>query len=282
MAKEIWKNFQNGFLKLNKAMQEFLTFQLYGPMAAWGDIAVGEARPTSLHPSKSSIIGLVAASLGIPRSTKNNTHADEQAEQDLLNLAQNLGFAVCVGASGSPLRDYHTAQVPSSKKNQTFYTRRDELSEIKLNTILSSRDYRCDPFYRIVLWRRRDELSFSLQKIQKALAFPHFPLYLGRRSCPLSLPLNPEIIEAKNLLEIWGQISKKENSGIADILREQIRFESPVFLHWETLPRENPEDISGIPPQMTVLRRDIWASPKRRQFLTREEHKSPLPEEKDL
>ena len=48
-------------------MQEFLIFRLYGSMASWGDIAVGEFRPTFDHPSKSAVIGLIAAAMGIRR-----------------------------------------------------------------------------------------------------------------------------------------------------------------------------------------------------------------------
>jgi CRISPR system Cascade subunit CasD len=38
-------------------MRDYLLFRLYGPLAAWGDIAVGEYRPSFAHPSKSAIIG---------------------------------------------------------------------------------------------------------------------------------------------------------------------------------------------------------------------------------
>ena len=48
-------------------MREFLIFRLYGMMASWGDIAVGELRPTFDHPSRSAIVGLLAAALGIRR-----------------------------------------------------------------------------------------------------------------------------------------------------------------------------------------------------------------------
>ena len=48
-------------------MADFLVFQLYGALASWGDIAVGEYRPSQGHPSKSAITGLLAAALGIER-----------------------------------------------------------------------------------------------------------------------------------------------------------------------------------------------------------------------
>ena len=49
-------------------MPDYLIFQLYGQMAAWGDIAVGETRRSALQPSKSALLGIVGASLGIDRN----------------------------------------------------------------------------------------------------------------------------------------------------------------------------------------------------------------------
>ena len=48
-------------------MPEYLVFQLYGPFMSWGDIAVGEMRPSAMMPAKSAILGLLAAAVGIKR-----------------------------------------------------------------------------------------------------------------------------------------------------------------------------------------------------------------------
>ena len=57
-------------------MKDFLVFQLYGVLAAWGDIAVGEYRPSLGHPTKSAVTGLLGAALGVDRS-------DESQHQQL-------------------------------------------------------------------------------------------------------------------------------------------------------------------------------------------------------
>ena len=46
---------------------DFLVFQLQGPMAAWGDTAVGEFRPSLDAPGLSSLVGLLGAALGLRR-----------------------------------------------------------------------------------------------------------------------------------------------------------------------------------------------------------------------
>ena len=121
-------------------MRDYLVFRLYGPMAAWGEIAVGEHRPSFAHPSKSAIIGLLAAALGIRR--------DEEDRQK--SLADSFLYAVRTDAIGSLLRDYHTTESP---RGQSFTTRRREMLAVQEQkrsgkkfegTILSTRDYRCD------------------------------------------------------------------------------------------------------------------------------------------
>ena len=44
-------------------MKECLLFQLYGPMASWGQVAVGDQRPSDSQPTKSAVLGLISASL---------------------------------------------------------------------------------------------------------------------------------------------------------------------------------------------------------------------------
>ncbi len=160
----------------------YLLFRLYGPMASWGEIAVGESRHSAIYPGKSALLGLMAAALGIRR--------DE--EQRLTALAAGYRFAVKVISAGHPLRDYHTAQAPDSVGKFVYRTRRDELvvGKERLGTILSSREYRCDAL-TLVAVVAEEGAPYSLEEIRKALLKPRFYLYLGRKSCPLAAPLNP-------------------------------------------------------------------------------------------
>jgi CRISPR system Cascade subunit CasD len=172
---------------------DYLVFQLQAPLVAWGETAVGEFRPTANYPSESALLGLLAAALGIRRE-------DEDAHAA---LRVGYGFAIGVLSSGHLLRDYHTAQVPGrvALKNRPHNSRRDELSLPKhdLNTILSTRDYRQDAA-SLVAVQDRDGAPHALSELAQALAKPRFTLYLGRKACPPALPLNPQVIVAKNAL----------------------------------------------------------------------------------
>lgn len=230
-------------------MADFLLFRLYGPMASWGDIAVGEYRPSFAHPSKSAIVGLLAAAIGIRRDEE-----DRQRE-----LADGCLFAVRVDAMGFLLRDYHTVQSPSAKKGIIHYTRRSELSGEDINTILSSRDYRCDALYTVAI-TSRETSPYSAQALAEKLRKPGFVLYLGRKSCPPALPLYPKVVAASTFKEAL----KKADFPTDDCLDGATS--SPVGVYWE-------DGIeSGYDSEHVITRRDMPISRKRWQFNERHEN----------
>jgi len=230
-------------------MRDYLVFRLYGPMASWGDIAMGEYRPSFAHPSKSAVIGLLAAALGIRRD-------EEERQKD---FADSCTYAVQVDAMGNLLRDYHTVQVPSSgigQNRKIFLTRRAELAETELNTILSSRDYRCDAFYTVAT-SFNDGAPYSAQQLAEALRRPVFTLYLGRKSCPLALPLCPRVVNAATIKEVFAKVTA------SDELLNLVRSESHV-VYWES------ED-GGYEREQVITRRDMPRSRARWQFSERKE-----------
>lgn len=166
---------------------EYLLFRLYGPLASWGEIAVGESRHSDVYPGKSALLGLLAAALGIRR--------DEEERQAALSVGYR--FAVKVVSAGHPLRDYHTTQAPDSVGKVVYRTRREELilGKERLGTILSNREYRCDALSLVAVAAQADA-PHTFIEIREALLKPRFHLYLGRKSCPLAAPLNPLVRSA--------------------------------------------------------------------------------------
>ncbi len=169
-------------------MDDYLVFQLYAPLAAWGGQTVGQERPSEDHPSRSALLGLLAAALGIRRGEEEKHRA----------LRDACRFGIKLLAPGLALRDFHTIQVPpSAKKQQHLQTRRDELREPKVSTMLSFRSYRQDALSVVAVISQGE--PYGPKQLQEALLKPFFPLYLGRKACPPALPLNPELIPAPDL-----------------------------------------------------------------------------------
>ena len=138
-------------------MTSTLLLRLAAPLQSWGMDAKFEIRRTNREPTKSGVIGLLAAALGRRR--------DEPVD-DL----SRLHFGVRVDQEGELLRDYHTASSPK-KESERYVTERYYLSDAVFLVGLESAD--------------RD----LLHSLEEALRFPVFPLFLGRRSCPPTLPL---------------------------------------------------------------------------------------------
>ncbi len=191
--------------------RDFLLFRLAGPMAAFGDIAVGERRGIWGEPSKSAVLGLAAAALGLTR----------EAQAEHLALENGLGFAVRIDAPGRPLRDYHTAQAPRAGRNRRWRTRREELAERdNLNTVLSERIYRVEARATVALWRKA--CNIELSALADALAGPHFVLSLGRKSCPPAEPLRPLVLPAGSLLAAFTAYDRArwaDDGGIPSFAR---------------------------------------------------------------
>ena len=223
----------------------FLLFTLYAPIASFGEVAVGERRMGWTRPARSAVLGLLAAARGIDR-------ADEAAHRD---LEESLHYAVRTEASGSPFNDYHTAQVPSARRGRTFATRRNEVRADRLNTVLSTREWRTDAYFTAAVWPRPGH-SPDLDGLSRALNMPHYTLYLGRRSAPLGLPLNPTVLDAPSFLEAFAM------RAATDVEREVLERVGSD----ETPEIACDHDIEGLADVRVERRRDAIASRSRWQF----------------
>lgn len=165
-------------------MSQYLLCRLYGPMAAWGEPAVGEDRLSAPMPSHSALLGLCAAALGIARH--------QEAELSALN--EQLAFAVAQRLASGQLDDFHTVQVASRNKKSPEYIRKHLLERNKPTTIISKRTYVNEGYWLVLITAD----SARLTQLEQALRTPFYPLFLGRRSCPLAAPLRPTILTAEH------------------------------------------------------------------------------------
>lgn len=132
-----------------------LLLRLAAPMQAWGSDSRFETRRTGREPTKSGVIGLLAAALGRSRA-------------DCVDDLCRLRFGVRVDQEGQLLRDFHTAH----QGDKAAY--------------VTERYYLCDAAFLVGL---ESEDPAVLQTLEQALRAPAFPLFLGRRACPPTLPI---------------------------------------------------------------------------------------------
>ncbi len=140
-----------------------LLLRLAGPMQSWGIDSKLTVRNAGREPSKSGVIGLVAAALG-------------RSRDDSIDDLVSLRFGVRVDQTGTLLRDYHTAHHPTNDKR----------------SYVTERYYISDAVFVAGLEGGRN----ILEDIEIALHNPYYPLFLGRRSCPVTGQLSLGIQEA--------------------------------------------------------------------------------------
>lgn len=134
-----------------------LLLRLVGPMQSWGTTSRFDQRDTGKEPSKSGVVGLLAAALGI----------DRENWADLEPLAY-LAMGVRHDQPGVPKRDYQTAQHIISADRTKVH-----------ETAVTTRDYLADAAFLVGL---EGEDRFLLERTHAALRDPFWPLALGRRS----------------------------------------------------------------------------------------------------
>lgn len=173
-------------------MTEFLRLTIFAPLASWGEPAVGEVRASWDRPSRSAVLGLLAAALGIRRD-------DETGHN---RLDGSVGIAVRSLARGEPLVDYHTTQNPRTRlvEKHRPETRAIALALGEPETALSRRSFWQDALYLVAVWSRPNA-TLTLVDLADALRSPAFTLYAGRKANVLGLPLAPELVEAGSLAD---------------------------------------------------------------------------------
>jgi len=144
--------------------------RLEGPLQSWGTQGKYGIRDTDREPSKSGVLGLVGAALGMPRD-----------DHDLLGRLRELELAVRVDREGTVLRDYHTVGAGTFRGKPHSLWSRDN----KKDPALTERFYLMDASFLVGLGG--DEAL--VDRIAAALQAPVWPLFLGRRACPPSAPV---------------------------------------------------------------------------------------------
>ncbi len=178
-------------------MPVYLLFDLFAPHGSFGAPSISSAssawRWSEPDPPRSALVGLLAAALGLGR--------ERQAEVD-----DAFAFAVRVDVPPvrDPAPDYHTVLPGRAPAGRERWTRLQEQRHMLAGrftegSIISRREYWTLGCWTVAV-ARRDGRAEGPIRLVGALRRPAWPLYVGRRACPLGAPPDPEVIEAPDLL----------------------------------------------------------------------------------
>ena len=149
-----------------------ILLHLAGPLQSWGTHSPYNERDTARFPTRSGVIGLLAASLGRSRGEP----VDDLARLSLTTRTDRPGVL---------LRDLHTVGGGLSAKGTVTTAEGKKRSPAKA-TLLSHRTYLADAAFTAAL---TGEDTALLRECAEALRHPVWPPYLGRRACPPEGPL---------------------------------------------------------------------------------------------
>lgn len=172
--------------------------KLAGPLQAWGDSSRFVTRSTRQEPTKSGILGLLAAAQGRRR------------KEPIEDLAQ-LKFGVRIDQPGQLLRDFQVAISQDGRRSMP----------------LSYRYYLADSVFVAAIEGETELIS----GLHDALNDPVYPLYLGRRSCVPSgkivlgireTDVDQALREEKWHAAAWYQERQKAKHVALEIVRDAL------------------------------------------------------------
>lgn len=178
-----------------------LLLKFAGPLQSWGTDSKFETRYTDFYPSKSAVIGMIAASFGYRRD-----------EDEKIKQLNDLDFAVRVDQRGNLLRDYQiaTAYKPDGRFERNYVTNRYYLE---------------DAIFVVAIGGEDD----FIDKIEQSLKNPYFQTFFGKRSNPI----NPDFILDKTnqgVVESLENISWQAGNWYKKEYKNKSRLELEVYI----------------------------------------------------
>ena len=186
-------------------MTKVLALRLGGPLQSWGSAQrLDDWRRTEHVPTKSAVVGLVAAALGLRRD------ADPR-------VLAALRFGVRSDRAGERLEDFHTVS-SLFDDNARLSPGRGRLPKASggylsadVSTKITRRHYLADACFVAAL--EGDEETVVSADL--ALRRPVYPPYLGRRSCPPDRPIALGVFDG-SLEEVLGSMPWQATRRLGD------------------------------------------------------------------
>jgi CRISPR system Cascade subunit CasD len=202
--------------------EQYLALLLDGPLQSWGYASRFQRRTTGMHPTKSGVIGLLAAALGVDK------HSPGEADS-IAALARLHMTAITIPKPNTArfvrttdvlemrrLEDYHTVQgtrhandKPAAKPDpkDTVETYRQFLLDSRFGIILSA----------LSAWSLPD--GRGLAAVAAALRDPVWGIWFGRKSCIPAEPVyrgGPFSDEAEALRALVGDAPREQFTRVEE------------------------------------------------------------------
>lgn len=183
----------------------YLALLLDGPLQSWGFASRFERRTTGLHPTKSGIVGLICAAMGLAKGSPEEREVlPELAASKMMSIA--IPREAQSGGSPLPLlrlEDYHTV----------LGTRRAS-GKMNPDAVVTRREYLLDARFGVIVEAPRS----VLKRAATALDDPVWGVWLGRKNCIPAEPIGRGLFdnEAQALRALVGDRPIAEFTTVTD------------------------------------------------------------------
>ena len=146
----------------------YLALYFDAPLQSWGYASKFDRRTTLAHPTRSGVIGLLCAAMGMDRSDT----------QGLAKLEEALKVDVYAFRLGQRLTDYHTVGGGYDPKREPLRICRKASGSIG-STVQTWREYLEEARFGVVVSGPAD----MVERLADAVRDPVWGIWLGRKSC---------------------------------------------------------------------------------------------------
>ena len=203
---------------------KYLALYLRAPLQSWGASSKFGDRGTLDAPTRSGLLGMIAAACGIDKN-------DEKRDREWLARASNLSLSVFAFRRGDRMTDYHTVgggfDETDPWQKRMIPTKAE--SGKPRGTDLTHRDYLMDSVFGAVL--SGDDIF--LAEMASGLANPVWGVWFGRKSCIPTEPVFAGVFDSDeaargalaarmraSLERGNGKVAGKEGSDVAFVVVE--------------------------------------------------------------
>jgi CRISPR system Cascade subunit CasD len=177
----------------------YLALLLDAPLQSWGFASRFQRRTTGLHPTKSGVIGLICAAMGLAKgSPEESDMLPKLAALKMTSIAiprqqANAWSGETTELAARRLEDFHTVGGGYDKETQRQSIPRKASGGPCDNPTVSRRQYLNDARFGVILAGDR----FVLERAAAALQDPTWGVWFGRKSCIPAAPIHPRLFDTE-------------------------------------------------------------------------------------
>lgn len=234
-----------------------LALYLRAPLQSWGASSKFGDRGTIDAPTRSGLLGLIAAACGIDKN-------DEARDREWLARAAKLSLTVLAFRRGDRMTDYHTVGARYDKDDpwqKRMIPTKAEDGKPKDYPTETHRDYLTDSVFGVVL--AGDDALVG--EMSEGLTNPVWGVWLGRKSCVPTEPILVGVFDsddaARNALDARLRASLERGGGKVAGKRDD---EAVKFELVEAAADEADETLLDVP--VSFNRREFHARRIRREI----------------